>query len=272
MKFDKITIIKIVLEIIVIAAVAMGLFFGITSKKLNINTLFVPGTSTKGMVVGEDQGDATLYELANAGASYMYFRLTRGDDVVDSKYKTRIREASEMYVTKGALHEFTFDADGKAQAKHYIKNVWKFVNGDLYPAVEVSLYDEYKKTPPSKTKVTEQLTDFLVALEKEYKVKPVIRATPEIFRDYLDEGFEDYPRWAVSELLPVYFFMGVDWLMWQYTDSEKYTDYDGNDHIVNKSFVNWRSSISDITFSEIEEEPIEEIQEEVPANEQPIGE
>ena len=185
-------------------------------KVIQPNLWFVDAT-VMGVDVSNHQAEVDMGALADQGVQFVYIKATEGASYVDDYFDENWRAAESSGLPRGAYHFFSFDTPGADQAQNFIQTVGP-LDGCLIPVVDVEWYGDKKQNPPAKEDVVRELKAYLDALEAEYGVKPMIYATG-LYEDYLAADFDDYPRWMRSVYLPVWLYVGDDWLLWQYSDT-----------------------------------------------------
>lgn len=173
----------------------------------------------RGLAISAEQGeiDWQIY-FENYTTDFAFVQATKGISDADEKYTRNWVKLRENGVVTAACHTFTFNEDGLAQAKHFIRIVPVQAN-TLPPVVSLVLYDDYLKNPLSKEEVEPELTALLEALEKNYGVKPILYATKETYELYLAEGYDDYILWTANDLSEPD-IDGHEWTFWQFTDKQ----------------------------------------------------
>ncbi|MFD2890986.1 glycoside hydrolase family 25 protein [Flavobacterium chuncheonense] len=172
-----------------------------------------------GFDVSEYQGAIKWDELGKVedtfALSFVFVRATAGKDRVDSRFKDNWEGAREAELVRGAYHYYRPNENSLEQAQNFIANVPLGV-GDLPPVLDIEQLP--KKQSIDSLKVG--LRRWLTAVEKHYKVKPIIYSGESYYNDFLKESFSDYPFWIAN-----YNFWrqepDVHWLLWQFTEKAK---------------------------------------------------
>lgn len=147
--------------------------------------------------------------------SFVFIRATAGKDKIDSRFKENWNGAKARQLIRGAYHYYRPNENSKEQARNFIKNV-TLQKGDLPPVLDI------EKLP--KTQSVERLKiglrNWLTAIEKHYKVKPIIYSGESYYTDFLKKEFSEYPLWIAN-----YNFwrneLEADWHFWQFTEKAK---------------------------------------------------
>ena len=108
------------------------------------------------------------------------------------------------------------------------------MSGRLVPAVDVEYYGDLRKKSPEKDKVVQDLEIFLLILEEQYQVRPVIYTTMPFYDRYLRGNFDSYPLWIRNVYTPP-FGLGREWQFWQYTDTAVMECYSGEEKYIDRN-------------------------------------
>ena len=108
------------------------------------------------------------------------------------------------------------------------------MSGRLVPAVDVEYYGDLRKKSPEKDKVVQDLEIFLLILEEQYQVRPVIYTTMPFYDRYLRGNFDSYPLWIRNVYTPP-FGLGREWQFWQYTDTAVMEGYSGEEKYIDRN-------------------------------------
>ena len=147
--------------------------------------------------------------------SFVFIRATAGKDKIDSRFKENWNGAKARQLIRGAYHYYRPNENSKEQARNFIKNV-TLQKGDLPPVLDIEKLP--KKQSVECLKIG--LRNWLTAIEKHYKVKPIIYSGESYYTDFLKEEFSEYPLWIAN-----YNFwrneLEADWHFWQFTEKAK---------------------------------------------------
>lgn len=153
--------------------------------------------------------------------SFVFIRATAGKDKVDSRFKENWKGAKARQLIRGAYHYYRPNENSLEQADNFIKNV-TLQQGDLPPVLDI---EKLPKTQ-SVARLKIGLRKWLTAVEKHYKVKPIIYSGESYYKDFLREEFSEYPLWIAN-----YNFwrndLESDWQFWQFTEKAKIEGIDG---------------------------------------------
>lgn len=227
------------------AVLLLALFVMVKTKKLQVNRWIVSDRDILGVDISEYQADVDMEKLAEQGVEFLYIKATEGSGHVDSRFAQNWKNAQECGIPAGAYHFFSFDSPGKRQAENYIKTVGE-LSEKLIPAVDVEYYGDKKENPPDSAEVAAELKDFLEALEKEYRVKPMIYCSREVYEKYIERYFDGYPRWVRSVYYPATFEAGRNWLIWQYCDTGELEGYEGGEKNIDLDVLRRGADMSDL--------------------------
>ncbi len=188
----------------------------------------------KGIDVSHYQGEIKWASIQkDLGISFAFIKATEGSSHIDEKFEENWEKATGSGLYIGAYHFFSFDSDGKRQAKNFISHVPKKKNM-LPPVVDVEYYGKKANNPPKVKVVRKELDDLLFELEKEYNCKPIIYTTISVYQKYINEYYNSYPLWIRNVYYRPFLMKNRQWTFWQYsekgnwpygkTKTEKYVD------------------------------------------------
>lgn len=206
----------------------------VLQKDIKINPIFVKNYNFFGVDVSHYQGTIHWDTLEKQNVDFAYIKATEGSSYLDECFYKNWQAAEKTNLYIGAYHFFSFDSEGKAQANFYINSVGD-LNGKLAPVIDVEYYGNKKSNPPEKSEVTRNLGDLLAALEEQYQVKPIIYTTYTGYCDFIRGEFEDYPLWIRSVYCPPHFFIGHNWVFWQYMDTDILDGYEGAEKYIDRN-------------------------------------
>jgi lysozyme len=179
-------------------------------------------SNNKDKVVGFDvsqfQGEINWSEVDSVEGfklDYVFIRATAGSDKVDSRFEENWSNARKYKFIRGAYHYYRPNENSLEQAKNFIKNV-KLRKGDFPPVLDIEKLPESQSIDSLKV----GLKRWLVAIEKHYKVKPILYSGEKYYEDFLKDEFEGYTFWIAN-----YNFwvedMKDDWLFWQFSEKAR---------------------------------------------------
>jgi lysozyme len=167
----------------------------------------------RGVDVSHHQGAIDWRALKRGGVQFAYIKATEGADHTDARFAENWRGAAEAGIVRGAYHYFTLCSSGAAQARHFIATA-PATAGTMPPAVDLE-FGGNCGARPAKAEFLRELGQFLAAVERHYRVKPVLYVTRSFHAQYLTGAFKDHAFWVRS----LYFapdLPGRDWTFWQY--------------------------------------------------------
>jgi lysozyme len=152
-------------------------------------------------------------------------RVAASGSAVDSEFAANWAGASQTDLLIGAYHFVSFESSGEDQAAHIIDTV---PDGATLPiALDLEFYGDFFAHPPAREQVDAILHPLLQRLEQHYGAPAVIYATPQAYDRYLSGGYPENPIWIRSIVLPPRLEDDRDWTLWQYSDRDRLSGYDG---------------------------------------------
>lgn len=124
---------------------------------------------------------------------FIFIRATMGESKVDKQYKDNWKGAKSINKLRGAYHYFRPNQNSIKQADNFIRTV-KLMPGDLPPVLDIEEHPRNQSMENLKL----GLKRWLDAIEKHYKVKPIIYSGDKYFTDFLEKEFSDYPLWIAN--------------------------------------------------------------------------
>lgn len=179
-------------------------------------------SNNKDKVVGFDvsqfQGEINWSEIDSVEGfklDYVFIRATAGSDKVDSRFEENWSNARKYKFIRGAYHYYRPNENSLEQAKNFIKNV-KLRKGDFPPVLDIEKLPESQSIDSLKV----GLRRWLKAVDKHYKVKPIIYTGEKYYEDFLKEEFEGYTFWIANYN---FWVEGIkdDWQFWQFTEKAR---------------------------------------------------
>ena len=148
----------------------------------------------------------------NIKIGFAFIKASEGLNNVDPAYRRNWFKAKEAKVARGAYHFFIASKSGKAQAENFIETV-TLEKGDMPPVLDIETVNG-----ASTADIQQRAKDWLIMVEKEYKVKPVIYTNVDFYENYLAGKFDDYPLWVAHYLVQDKPRIKRKWLFWQYNE------------------------------------------------------
>ncbi len=234
---------KILIVLLVLFGLYRGAEYAVRSKLVSINELFVKEDDIIGADLSEYQGNVDMDLLASQNIRFVILKATEGSGHTDPFFETNRTNAIASGMLTGAYHFFSFDSSAVTQAEQYIRTVGS-LSGMMRPAVDIELYADKAENPPSAEEVRREVGIFLDLIEQEYHIKPIIYASDEVFRNYLDGYFDEYPRWVTNMYYPAFIRDGSNWLLWQYCDSDELEGFESER--IDLNVLNRANSLADL--------------------------
>lgn len=157
--------------------------------------------------------DVKKMQVKNIRIGFVFIKATEGTDRVDAQFSRNWQQAGEQDIPKGAYHYFIANRSGKAQASNFIEMV-KLKKGDLPPVLDM---EEVGTGPVEKLRAG--IREWLMAVEKEYGVKPLLYTNIHFYNSVIRDSFEDYPVWVAHYLQPGRPRIDRKWTFWQHNES-----------------------------------------------------
>lgn len=143
---------------------------------------------------------------------FAFIKATEGTNKIDEKFGRNWVFAEKNKMVKGAYHYFNPGKDGKKQAINYLETV-KLKKGDLPPVLDI---EDLNAVPVPL--MQQRVQDWLLLVEKEYKVKPILYSNVDFYNRYLSSRFSDYPLWVAHYLQKEKPRIERNWLFWQHNE------------------------------------------------------
>ena len=160
-----------------------------------------------------DWEDVKAMQIKNVQIGFSFIKATEGTDDMDENFKTNWKKAKACGMARGAYHFFIPLKSGKMQAQNYIETV-RLQPGDLPPVLDVEqLYNV------SKADLQLRVSDWLIAVEAHYGVKPIIYTGADFYTKYLAGKFDDYPLWVAHYFVRDKPRVKRAWTFWQHNEA-----------------------------------------------------
>jgi lysozyme len=157
---------------------------------------------------------------------FTFIKATEGISNVDIAYRRNWLKAKEANITRGAYHFFISSKSGKAQAENFMQTV-TLEKDDMPPVLDIETTNG-----ASVQDIQQRAKDWLVMVEKKYKVKPVIYTNVDFYDNFLAGKFDEYPLWVAHYLVKDKPRIKRNWLFWQHNEGghvngiDAYVDFD----------------------------------------------
>ncbi|MBS1509584.1 MAG: glycoside hydrolase family 25 protein [Bacteroidetes bacterium] len=160
-----------------------------------------------------DWNDVSAMQDKNIKIGFTFIKATEGLNNIDASFRRNWFRAGQAQLPRGAYHFFIASKSGKAQAENFIDNV-ALEKGDLPPVLDIE-----QTNGATVEDLQQRAKDFLVLVEKQYKVKPIIYTNVGFYENFLAGSFDDYPLWVAHYLVQDKPRIKRSWLFWQYNEA-----------------------------------------------------
>lgn len=156
--------------------------------------------------------------VASHDLHFVFVKATEGGDYVDSLFAYNWGELCRLEMRRGAYHFFRPRVSGRLQARHFL-NVVQPEPGDFAPVLDIETTDGV-----AIEEMIEQARIWLLTMERELGVRPIIYTNMKFYNRYLAGVFDHYPLWVArySETHPD-LRNGRLWQFWQHSDRGRLT-------------------------------------------------
>lgn len=143
---------------------------------------------------------------------FAFIKATEGLGRVDNDFRRNWYNAGTASIPRGAYHFFISSKSGKAQAENFIETV-ELKKGDLPPVLDIE-----SSNGASAADIQQRAKDWLLMVEKYYKVKPIIYTNIDFYENFLAGHFEDYPLWVAHYYVKDKPRISRNWTIWQHNE------------------------------------------------------
>ena len=143
---------------------------------------------------------------------FAFIKATEGLGRVDKNFRKNWFNAKRAKIARGAYHFFISSKSGKAQAENFIETV-SIGPGDLPPVLDIETTNG-----ASAADIQQRVADWLLMVEKQYKVKPIIYTNIDFYENFLNGKFEDYPLWVAHYYVKDKPRIKRNWVFWQHNE------------------------------------------------------
>jgi len=151
---------------------------------------------------------------------FAFIKATEGLGRVDAGFRRNWYNAKQAFLPRGAYHFFISSKSGKAQAENYIETV-NLLKGDLPPVLDIE-----STNGASAADIQQRALDWLLMIEKHYKVKPIIYTNVDFYENFLDGKFDDYPLWVAHYYVKDKPRIERKWTIWQHNEKGRVNGID----------------------------------------------
>ncbi len=156
----------------------------------------------------------------NVKIGFAFIKATEGLGRVDNGFRRNWFNAKQALVSRGAYHFFISSKSGKAQAENFIETV-NLLKGDLPPVLDIE-----STNGASAYDIQQRAKDWLLMIEKHYKVKPIIYTNIDFYENFLDGKFDDYPLWVAHYYVKNKPRIERKWTLWQHNEKGRVNGID----------------------------------------------
>ncbi len=160
-----------------------------------------------------DWADVKAMQDKNFKIGFAFIKATEGLSNTDNTYRRNWFKIKEAKLFRGAYHFFIASKSGKAQAESFIETVTLEKN-DLPPVLDIE-----QTNGASVADIQQRAKDWLVMIEKQYKVKPIIYTNVDFYENFLAGKFDGYPLWVAHYLVQDKPRIKRKWLFWQHNET-----------------------------------------------------
>ena len=168
----------------------------------------------RGIDVSHYQGDIHWDTVAASNIRFAYIKATEGAGYDDPGFKQNWDEAAAAHIARGAYHFYTIGISGKLQAAHFISQVPVDASA-LPPAIDLELSGANHDVE-SVTQFQRELSEFITILTAHYGRPPVIYASRDFRKQYL-QGIPMDAWWISDVVFSPKQHDGERWNFWQFS-------------------------------------------------------
>jgi lysozyme len=168
-------------------------------------------------IAWEEVKDMTVNDVK---LGFAFIKATEGIDKVDQQFRRNWQHAARYKMPRGAYHYFYAHKQSKPQADNFVQTV-RLQKGDLPPVLDV---EEIFGTQPELLR--RRVSEWLILVERKYKVKPIIYTNIDFYNQYLKDKFENYPLWIAHYIHKDEPRISREWLFWQHSESGRVNGID----------------------------------------------
>ena len=172
-----------------------------------------------GIDVSHHQGAIDWQLVATSSTHFAFVKATEGRDYTDPRFESNWRGAKAASIPRGAYHFFTFCSPGLAQAEHFLSVVPPSADA-LPPVADVEFVGNCRSWS-SLPDVAVELGVFLEAVERAWKLKPILYVTPDSLERVVGERFRAHPIWIRSVFSEPDHRAYRGWYLWQFSDNSR---------------------------------------------------
>jgi lysozyme len=159
-----------------------------------------------------DWDEVKKMNVQNVKINFAFIKATEGLSGVDNNFRRNWFNAKIAGIPRGAYHYFIPSKSGKAQAENFMAAV-QLQKGDLPPVLDIE-----QTNGASVEDIQQRTKDWLLMIEKQYKVKPIIYTNVDFYQNFLAGKFDDYPLWIAHYLVQDKPRIERKWTFWQHNE------------------------------------------------------
>ena len=145
--------------------------------------------------------------------NFAFIKATEGIGRIDDNFRRNWFNSQKAGIARGAYHFFISSKSGKAQAENFLESV-RLEKGDLPPVLDIE-----QTNGASVTDIQQRVSDWLLMVEKKYKVKPIIYTNADFYKTFLAGRFDEYPLWVAHYLVKDKPRISRNWSFWQHNEA-----------------------------------------------------
>ncbi len=157
--------------------------------------------------------DVKEMNIRGVNIDFAFIKATEGTDLVDERFGRNWVHAAKQKLPRGAYHFFNARRNAAEQADNFVQRV-KLKPGDLPPVLDVE-----QDNGVSKELIQQRVAEWLLLVERNYGVKPIIYTNVDFYNRFLSPRFDHYPLWVAHYLVKDRPRIGRKWLFWQHSES-----------------------------------------------------
>ncbi len=143
---------------------------------------------------------------------FAFIKATEGLGRVDNTFRQNWFNVKQAGIPRGAYHFFISSKSGKAQAENFIETI-QLEKGDLPPVLDIE-----QTNGASVEDLQQRVKDWLIMVEQQYKVRPIIYTNVDFYENFLAGKFDDYPLWVAHYLVQDKPRIQRNWTFWQHNE------------------------------------------------------
>ncbi len=210
--------------VVCLAVIALNYFVLVATGVVALNQPKKRDYPARGAVVSDSLGEVQWGTLATLNMSYVYIQASRGVSYEDKSFHQNWSRSSDSELMTGAVHDFDFKKDGKAQAEHFCELIGEDLSGRLYPALDLTMSFWEKIFDDDPVEVCRRISDFTEFVSEKYGCQVILVCDKSSYERYIASDFADGLIWVKSTTKEPEFCS--EWLIWEYFDKEKSAGYE----------------------------------------------